>query len=46
MYKWHNEVERLFCHFKGYCGIFLRFELFDVMFLSFVSFVLTGNGLR
>ncbi|KFA30414.1 IS5/IS1182 family transposase, partial [Xanthomonas vasicola] len=46
MYKRRNEVERLFRRLKGYRRIFTRFEKLDVMFLGFLSFVLTVDGLR
>ncbi|AUI99759.1 hypothetical protein BVV19_08385 [Xanthomonas oryzae pv. oryzae] len=46
MYKRRNEVERLFRRLKGYRRIFTRFEKLDVMFLGFLSFVLTVDVLR
>ncbi|AKO04439.1 transposase [Xanthomonas oryzae pv. oryzicola] len=46
MYKRRNDVERLFRRLKGYRRIFTRFETLDVMFLGFLSFVLTVDGLR
>ncbi|MGS0575864.1 IS5 family transposase [Xanthomonas oryzae pv. oryzicola] len=46
MYKRGNDVERLFRRLKGYRRIFTRFETLDVMFLGFLSFVLTVDGLR
>ena len=46
MYKWRNEVERLFRRLKGYRRIFSRFEKLDVMFLAFICFALIADGLR
>lgn len=46
MYKWRNEVERLFRRLKGYRRIFCRIEKLDAMFLDFLSFVFVGDGLR
>ncbi len=46
MFKRRNEVERRFRRLKGYRRIFSRFDMLDVMFLGFISFVLVADGLR
>jgi transposase len=40
LYKRRNEIERLFRRLKGYRRIFSRFEKLDIMFTSFIQFVL------
>ena len=46
MYKRRNEVERLFRRLKGYRCVFSRYDKFDVIFLRFITFVLTIEALR
>lgn len=45
-YKRRNQVERLFRRLKRFRRIFSRFEKLDVMFLGFISFAFTADGLR
>jgi len=45
-YKRRNQVERLFRRIKRFRRIFSRFEKLDVMFLGFISFAFTADGLR
>ena len=46
VYKWRNEIERLFRRLKGFRRIFSRFEKLDVVFLGFIVFALIVDGLR
>ena len=46
LYKKRNEVERLFRRLKGFHRIFSRFKKLDVVFLSFINFVLIVDALR
>jgi transposase len=46
LYKNRNQVERLFRRLKGFRRIFSRFEKLDVVFLSFINFVLIVDALR
>ena len=40
IYKFRNEVKRLFRRLKGYRRIFSRFEKLEVMFRAFLNFAL------
>ena len=48
LYTRRNEIERLFRRLKRFRRIFSfsRFEKLDVMFLAFINFALTVEGLR
>jgi transposase len=46
MYKWRNEVERLFRRLKGFRRIFSRFDKLDVMFAAFIHFALIVDALK
>ena len=46
MNKRRNNVEHLFRRLKGFRRIFYRFDKPDVMFVGFISFALTADGLR
>ncbi len=46
LYKKRNEIERLFRRLKGFRRIFSRFEKLDVVFLTFLYFVLIFEALR
>ena len=46
MYKRRNEIERLFRRLKGFRRIFSRFEKLDIMFIAFISYALSIDGLR
>lgn len=45
MYLRRNEIERLFRIFKGFRRILSRFEKLDVVFMGFIHFALTIEGL-
>ena len=46
MYKRRNDVERLFRRNKAYRRVFTRYDKLDLMFLVFLTFALTVEGLR
>ena len=46
MYKRRNEVQRLFRRIKAYRRVFTRYDKLDVVFLAFLTFALTVEGLR
>ena len=46
MCKRRDEVERLFRRLKEFRRIFSRFEKLDALYLSFILFALTIDGLR
>ena len=46
MYKKRNEIERLFRRLKGFHRIFSRLDKLDIIFLSFIYFVLIVEALR
>ena len=46
LYKKRNEVERLFRRLKNFRRVFSRFEKLDIIFLTFINFVLIVEALR
>lgn len=40
IYKWRNEIERLFRRLKGFRRVFSRFEKLDLRFAAFVYITL------
>jgi len=46
MYRWRNELERLFRPLQGFRRIFSRFDKLDVIFLAFLYFALIVEALR
>ena len=45
LYKWRNEVERLFRRLKGFRRVFTRYDKLDVMFVGVITFALIVDEL-
>lgn len=46
IYKWRNEIERLFRRLKGNRRIFSRLEKLDALYIGFILFALIADALR
>ena len=45
LYKYRNEIERLFCRVKRFRRIFTRYDKLDIMFFNFIYFAFIFDAL-